>query len=470
MRQPPEHYINGRWIAVGSRPLLDVVNPLTEELLGRVAVGTADDVDAAVNAARVAFASFSQTSRKDRIDLLDAIIAQYERRFDELADLLTQELGAPPWLSRGAQVPAGLHQLTSARDLLRTFDFEEQKGPSLIVREGVGVCAVITPWNWPINQLCAKFAPAIAVGCTVVAKPSEMTPFTAQIIAEIVDAAGVPPGVFNMVHGDGATTGAALSGHYDVDAISFTGSTRAGAAISEAAAATIKRVHLELGGKSPNIILPGADLKAAVPAGVQSMMLNSGQSCTAPSRMLVHRADLEQALDIAKGAMADVVLGASGIDGEIGPMISKAHWTKVQGYIEQGVAEGATVAIGGLGVPEAVDKGFYVKPTIFSGATNDMAIAREEIFGPVLTIIAYDDIDEAVEIANDTPYGLSAYVSGDPEQARVVAKKLRAGQVYVNYPAIDMQAPFGGYKQSGNGREWGEYAFDAFLEIKAVMG
>jgi aldehyde dehydrogenase (NAD+) len=388
-----------------------------------------------------------------------------------MAAAITEEMGAPVSLAQNAQAAIGLGHFQSAHAILQTYVFEELRGTTLIAREPIGVCGFITPWNWPVNQMACKVAPALAVGCTMVLKPSEIAPFSGQILAEILHAAGVPAGVFNLVNGDGPGVGAAISAHPDIDLVSFTGSTRAGIEVARAAAATVKRVHQELGGKSPNIILPDADLRAAVTRGVKHVMQNTGQSCNAPTRMLAPHAVMDQVIDIARAAAESTTVGDPKGNAEIGPVVSDVQWNKIQRLIETGIAEGAKLVAGGPGKPEGLEVGYYVKPTVFAGVTNDMTIAREEIFGPVVSILGYETVDEAIAIANDTPYGLAAYVQGkDPAQLRQVAARLRAGQVNINGAGMDIMAPFGGYKQSGNGREWGDLAFGEFLETKAEIG
>ncbi|KTT70278.1 aldehyde dehydrogenase family protein [Sphingomonas endophytica] len=470
MREALQFYIDGRWVAPHGSTVIDVIDPADAGVAGRVAIGDAADVDVAVAAARRAFDGFSRTSVTERAELLDAIIAAYQKRAGDFADAVTAEMGAPAWLASAAQVPIGLAHLQVARQLLDDYAFSEQRGATLLVKEPVGVCGFITPWNWPLNQIACKVAPALAVGCTMVLKPSEVAPFTGHIFAEVLAEAGVPAGVFNLVHGDGPGVGAALSSHPEVDMVSFTGSTRAGVEVARAAAPTVKRVHQELGGKSANIVLPSADLEQAVTGGVGAMMVNSGQSCNAPSRMLVPAAAMPRAKEIAAEAAATHNVGAPSSNAQLGPVVSGVQWDKIQRLIQAGIDEGATLVAGGPGRPEGLEQGFYVRPTVFADVTNDMEIAREEIFGPVLTILGYDDVEQAIGIANDTPYGLAAYVQGEQQEAQAVAAQLRAGQVYLNYPELDMTAPFGGYKQSGNGREWGAHAFGEFLEVKAVMG
>jgi len=470
MREHLQFYIGGEWVDPLEPRALEVRNPATDEVCGHISQASAADVDRAVKAARSAFETWSQTSREERLAVFERIIAAYQARFADLAAAITEEMGAPVALSQRAQVPVGQMHLSTAAQVLKDYVFEEARGSTLIVREPVGVCGFITPWNWPMNQIAAKVAPALATGCTIVLKPSEISPFSAVIFAEIMQAAGVPAGVFNLVQGDGPTTGAALAAHPDVDMVSFTGSTTAGVEVARAAAATVKRVHQELGGKSPNIVLDDADVAKAAAAGVRAVMSNSGQSCNAPTRLLVPRARLAEAEAAARAAAEATVVGDPAGPAHLGPVVSQAQWNKIQDLIQAGIDEGATLVAGGPGRPEGLDRGWYVRPTIFSDVTNDMRVAREEIFGPVLVILPYDDLDQAVAIANDTPYGLAAYVQGDSARARKVAARLRAGQVNINGAPVDPMAPFGGYKQSGNGREWGEHAFAEFLEIKAVLG
>jgi len=471
MREYLKFYIDGQWVAPSGTRTLDVINPATEAVAGHIAMGTAEDVDRAVQAARKAFASYSQTPLDARVALLERIIVEYKKRYADMAAAITEEMGAPAVLSQKAQAAMGIGHLQSALDVLKHYAFQEQRGTTLVVKEPIGVCGLITPWNWPVNQIACKVAPALAVGCTMVLKPSEIAPFSAQVWTEILDAAGVPAGVFNLVNGDGPTVGAAIASHPEVDMVSFTGSTRAGIEVARNAAPTVKRVHQELGGKSPNIILPDADFKRAVTAGVRGVMGNSGQSCNAPTRMLVPNARMAEALAIAKEAAEATTVGDPASGAAMGPVISATQWDKIQTLIERGIAEGAGVVAGGPGKPAGLETGYYVRPTVLGPVKNTATIAREEIFGPVLTILGYDTVDEAVAIANDTPYGLAAYVSGtDPEATRQVAARLRAGQVNINSAAPDLMAPFGGFKQSGNGREWGEHAFGEFLEVKALLG
>ena len=465
-------YINGQWVDPAEPKACDVINPATEEPLGKISLGSAKDMERAVAAAKTAFPGYSQTSREERIELMTKIVAVYLTRHDEIADVISREMGAPTKIARMAQAPAGIAHFSAAIDVLRQYPFEEMRGSTAILREPIGVCGFITPWNWPINQIACKIAPALATGCTMVLKPSEIAPFNAMILAEVLHEAGVPAGVFNLVNGDGEGVGASLAAHPGIDMVSFTGSTRAGIAVAKAAADTVKRVTQELGGKSPNILLEDADIPKAVSRGIMSMMVNSGQSCNAPSRMLVPAARQDEIIEIARAAVAKVKVGDPfAEDTVIGPVVSEAQYNKIQNLIRKGIEEGAMVVAGGPGRPEGLSRGYYVRPTIFAHVTNNMVIAREEIFGPVLCIIPYKTEAEAIAIANDTSYGLSSYVqSKDIAHARKVAAQIRAGNVHINGAAPDFQAPFGGYKQSGNGREWGDFGFEDFLEIKAVMG
>ncbi len=471
MRDYLKFYIDGAWVDPITPRTFDVINPATEAVAGHISMGSAADVDRAVKAARRAFETYSQTSVADRIALLEAILAEYQKRYADMAAAITEEMGAPVALAQKAQAALGPAHVQAALAVLKDYRFEELRGTTLIRKEPIGVCGLITPWNWPINQIACKVAPALATGCTMVLKPSEIAPFSAHIWAEILHAAGVPAGVFNLVNGDGPTVGAAISAHPGVDMVSFTGSTGAGIEVARNAAPTVKRVHQELGGKSPNLILPDADLKRAVTNGVRGVMNNSGQSCNAPTRMLVPNERMDEAIAIARAVAEGTTVGTPDSGANLGPVISKRQWDKIQGLINTGIDEGATVVAGGPGKPDGLGTGYYVKPTVLAHVHNEQTVAREEIFGPVLVMIGYDSIDEAVQIANDTPYGLAAYVSGtDPEATRKVAARLRAGQVNINSAAPDFMAPFGGYKQSGNGREWGEHAFAEFLEVKAMLG
>jgi aldehyde dehydrogenase (NAD+) len=471
MRDYLKFYIDGQWVEPKGSKTVDVINPATEAVAGRVTLGTAEDVDLAVRAARKAFPAFSQTSREERVDLLERIIAEYQKRFEDMAKAITEEMGAPSWLAQRAQAAMGIAHVQTALQVLKDYKFEEDRGATRLVKEPIGVCAFITPWNWPINQIACKVAPALATGCTMVLKPSEVAPFSAWVWTEILAAAGVPAGVYNLVNGDGPTVGAALSSHPEVDMVSFTGSTRAGIEVAKNAAPTVKRVHQELGGKSPNIILDDADYQKAVGGGVASVMMNSGQSCNAPTRMLVPQKRMDEVIAIAKAAADAHTVGDPNGNSKLGPVVSEVQWNKIQGLIQKGVDEGATLVSGGPGKPEGLETGYYVKPTVFANVTPTMTIAKEEIFGPVLAILGYDGVDQAVEIGNDTEYGLAAYVSGnDAGQVQAVASRLRAGQVILNGAGPDLMAPFGGYKMSGNGREWGDHAFGEFLETKAILG
>jgi aldehyde dehydrogenase (NAD+) len=465
-------YIDGAWVPPASPRDLEVVNPATERPVGAISLGSVLDVDKAVKAARAAFESFSQTSREERIALLQRIVEVMQKHLPRLGEVISDEMGAPLGLAVQVQAGAGIGHFMAALNALRTFEFEEQMNSTLVRREPIGVCALITPWNWPINQIACKVAPALAAGCAVVLKPSEIAPLCAHVFAEILEEARVPKGVFNLVDGDGPTVGEALARHPDVDMISFTGSTRAGVQVAKAAADTVKRVSQELGGKSANIILEDADLTAAIKDGVMPMLINSGQSCNAPSRMLVPATLYDEAVRIAKSVAERCVVGDPKASGTtMGPVASKAQFDKIQRLIQRGVDEGARLVTGGLGRPKELTRGYFVRPTIFADVTNSMTIAREEIFGPVLVMISYQDEAEAVRIANDTVYGLAGYVhSGSLERARNVARQLRAGMIHINGAALDMNAPFGGYKQSGNGREWGREGLKEFLETKAVLG
>jgi len=466
-----EFYIDGSWVAPRSDATLPVVNPATEEVIETIAIGGEEDVDAAVAAARRAFATWSATTKEERLAVLDRIIEAYKGHMAELGEVISEEMGAPLWMAQRAQAGAGLGHFMTARKVLADFDFEEEMGTTLLVREPIGVCALITPWNWPLNQIACKVAPALAAGCTMVLKPSEVAPLNAIILTEILDEAGVPAGVFNLVQGDGVSVGAPLSAHPDVDMVSFTGSTRAGVEVARAAAPTVKRVAQELGGKSANIVLDDADLDSVITRDMTSMCNNSGQSCNAPTRMLVPAARMDEAAAIAAAAAQQVAVGdPKDSASRIGPVVSEVQYDRIQRLIEKGIAEGATLETGGPGKPEGLETGYYVKPTVFSHVTNDMTIAREEIFGPVLVMIGYEDDDDAVRIANDTSYGLSGYISGDSDRARAMARRIRSGNVHLNGAPGDLNAPFGGYKQSGNGREWGRLGMEEFLETKAILG
>jgi len=472
MADATQFYINGAWTAPLGEARLRLINPATEAAQGHVAVAKAADVDRAVAAARAAFASYSQTSRADRLALLARIIAIYERRMGDIAAAVTAELGAPSGFAHDTQAWIGLAHLRQAHATLETYAFDHPRGGTMVTREPAGVAALITPWNWPLNQIACKVAPALATGCTMVLKPSEMTPTNAVIFAEILHEAGVPPGVFNLIQGDGPTTGRAMAAHPEVDLVSFTGSTRAGIDVARTAAGTVKRVLQELGGKSSFIVLPDADLAAAVASCTGTVFGNSGQSCDSPTRLLVPRALAARAADLAAEAAAACVIGDPTAPGTtMGPLVNQRQFDHVQGLIQAGINGGAKQVCGGIGRPAGLSQGYYVRPTVFSDVDVGMTIARTEIFGPVVTVIAYDTEDEAVRIANDTEYGLAGYVHGaDMAAVRRVARQLRAGCILLNDPPLDLAAPFGGYKQSGNGREYADFGFDDFTEIKGMVG
>lgn len=469
MRNYTQFYIDGRWVDPVTPKTAEVINPATEQVSGEISLGSPADVDLAVAAARRAFATYGESSVKERLDLLEAIQAEYVRREAELGEAIMVEMGAPKGLANGFHTLLGKGHLGTAIEVLKEFRFEEQRGPTLIRKEPIGVCGLITPWNWPMNQTCVKIFPALAAGCTMILKPPQLAPYSAQILAEILHDAGVPAGVFNMVQGQGSVIGAALSRHEDVDMISFTGSEPVGVQIQKDAADTVKRVGLELGGKSAWIVLDDASLAANVAGATAGMMGNSGQTCSAGSRLLVPASRLDEVKKVAAEAANGVTVGDPTGDVAMGPVVSKSQYNIIQQYIEKGIAEGAELIAGGPGLPEGLDKGWYVRPTVFVGS-NDMVIAREEIFGPVLVVIPYDDIDDAVRIANDSNFGLGGYVSGeDVETCRAVSRRMRTGAIWVN-GGFDFHAPFGGYKRSGNGREWGELGFHEYLEVKAVIG
>jgi aldehyde dehydrogenase (NAD+) len=471
MKTINRHYIDGRWVESKGDRTYQVINPATEEVAAEVTLGTAEDVDAAVRAARRAFESFWQTSRDERIALLERVIAEYQKRVPEIAQAIATEMGCPISVAQTAQAGSGMGHLANALQALKDYDFQEKIGSNTVVREPIGVVGLITPWNWPMNQIVAKVGPALAAGCTMILKPSEEAPSCAAIFAEVIDAAGVPPGVFNLVQGDGEGVGTAMAKHPGIDMISFTGSTRAGIMVAKNAADTVKRVAQELGGKSPNIVLPGAPLDQALPGGCDGVLLNSGQSCVAPTRMLVHRPQHDEAAEKVAAIFNAKKVGDPLTEGEhIGPVVNKRQWERIQGLIEKGAEGGATLAAGGPGLPEGVNRGYYVRPTVFSNVTTDMTIAQEEIFGPVLVIMPYEDEEDAIRIANDTPYGLGAYIAGDPSQARKLVGRIRAGAVIVNSGGLAFDMPFGGYKQSGNGREFGKFGLEEFLEVKSVIG
>jgi aldehyde dehydrogenase (NAD+) len=467
-----QFYIDGAWVDPVEPKDLKVINPATEEIAGVISMGSNKDVDRAVTAARRAFEEYSHSSPAERLALMERILAAYKAHYDEIAQAISIEMGAPITLSKGSQTGIGVGHISAMIEVLKNFKFEEMHGTVRLVQEPVGVCALITPWNWPMNQVAAKVVPALAAGCTMVLKPSEYSPFSAIVWAKVMHEAGVPAGVFNLINGDGASVGAPLSSHREVDMVSFTGSTRAGSEVARNAAASVKRVHQELGGKSPNVLLDDADFERAVTKSVLHVFQNSGQSCNAPTRMLVPVAKLAEVEAIAKRVAESVITGdPTSEKTNLGPVVSKLQFERVEGYIAKGIAEGAKVVIGGPGRPDGLTKGYFVKPTIFSNVRNDMTIAREEIFGPVLCILPYDNEEQAVQIANDTPYGLAAYVwSKDNLRARRIGGRIRAGQVTLNGASGSMNTPFGGFKMSGNGREWGEFGLRDFLEVKAVIG
>jgi len=465
-------FVGGKWLTPAGTETATVINPATERAVAEITLGNRDDVDAAVRAARDAFPAWSETAPEERSRLLMAVRDLILERAELFAAAISLEMGAAITFARGLQVPLAAEHIRVAAENLASYSFLTMQGSTAIVREPIGVCGLITPWNWPLYQITAKVAPALAAGCTAVLKPSELSPLSALLFAQVVEDAGIPAGVFNLVNGSGPEVGEAMSRHPDIDMISITGSTRAGVLVSQAAAETVKRVALELGGKSPNIILPDADLDRAIVPGIGSCMRNVGQSCSAPTRLIVPRDKLAEAERIAATAVADFVVGDPSAEATThGPIANKAQYDRVQSMIAAGMAEGAKLVCGGPGRPEGLTSGYFARPTIFSEVTTDMAIAQEEIFGPVLVIMPYDTVDEAVSIANDTVYGLGAYVQGeDLEQVRAVARRIRSGQVHLNYPAWDPQAPFGGYKQSGNGREYGLFGMEEFLEVKAITG
>ncbi len=472
MQEYLKFYINGEWVNPVTPETLEVIDPATEKPFAVISVGTAADLDKAVKAARVAFASYSQTSLEERKTLLLKIIEVYKTRFADVAEAISSEMGAPTSLAHGSQTSVGLRHLQSAIKAIDTFTFESTVANAEIVHEPIGVCGMITPWNWPINQIVSKVAPALAAGCTMILKPSEIAPMSALVFAEILHEAAVPAGVFNLINGYGVTVGEAMSAHPDIDMMSFTGSTRGGIAVAKGSANSVKRVSQELGGKSANIILETADLVSEVTHGVDGIMNNSGQSCNAPTRMLVPKAKMAEAIAAAKAAVEKIVVGHPKDEATIiGPVISETQFNKIQGLIQKGIDEGASLIAGGVGKPEGLATGYYVKPTIFANVSNDMTIAQEEIFGPVLVIIGYEDDDDAVAIANDTDYGLAGFVaSSDLDHAKRIAKRIRAGQIHINNQYGTTDVPFGGYKKSGNGREKGTYGLAEYLEVKAIIG
>ena len=472
MTDARQFYIDGQWVEPAENHLREIVNPATEEVIGQVALGSAADVERAVTAAGKAFESFQHSTREERIALFDRIIEAYRARQDDLGRAITSEIGTPSWFAGGYQTSMALDHFIEARRLLEGYAFEYVLEGNLIRREAFGVCGLITAWNWPVMLITSKVAPALAAGCTMILKPSELSPLSATVLAEVLDAAGVPPGVFNLVHGDGPGVGEAISTSAGIDLVSFTGSKRAGVAITKAAAETVKSVHLELGGKSANIIMADADLAWAVPDGVRRSFTNSGQSCIAPTRLLVHEDRMAEAVVLARETVAAMTVGDP-LDPEtkLGPSANGAQFERVQALIQSGIDEGATLVCGGTGRPHGLNRGFFVKPTVFSGVTPDMRIAQEEIFGPVLSMLSYKDEDDAIRIANGTTFGLAGYVSSpDEEAAARVAARLQAGRVFINGAPTSAAAPFGGYKQSGNGREWGVFGLETFLEVKAVLG
>lgn len=471
MRDDRRFFINGQWVEPLEARDLVVVNPADNSVVGRISLGGAADVERAVQAARAAFPSWTATSANQRREILERITAVYARRMKEVACVITREMGSPISLSLKAQAPGGWAHFKFAADALKTYAFEERRGGAIVRKEAVGVCALITPWNWPATLIASKVAAALAAGCTMVLKPSEAAPLTAHLIAEILEEAGVPPGVFNLIDGLGPEVGEALACHPEVDMISITGSTLAGIAVAKAAAGTVKRVAQELGGKSACIVLDDADLSVAIAGAVVGCFTNSGQTCLAPTRLLVPRERHEEAVAVALKTTERLTVGdPSDVETFMGPLVNDAQFVRVQSMIEQAITDGAQLVTGGLGKPQGLEHGCYVRPTVFAGVTNDLAIAREEIFGPVLCILPYDGEDDAIRIANDSPYGLAGYVCGEPDHARQVAERIRAGYVLINLVDFDLNAPFGGYKQSGNGREWGPYGFSEYLEIKSVVG
>ena len=466
-----QHYINGQWVDSIGGTVHEVISPSTEEACTQITLGTKADVDAAVAAAKAAYVTYSQTTREERLALLGRIVEEYQKRMPDIAQSMAAEMGAPVSLGAAAQAPAGLGGFMGTIEALKNFQFSEVVGPNTIVYEPIGIVGMITPWNWPLNQIALKVAPALAGGNCMILKPSEECPGNAAILAEIMDAAGVPAGVFNLVQGDGPGVGAAISAHPGIDMVSFTGSTRAGILVAKAAADTVKRVHQELGGKSPNLVLPGADLETVLPPTVSGVLINSGQSCIAPTKVLVHSSQSQEATQKITEIFASQVVGDPMAEGgHLGPVVNKAQYDKIQDLIQSAIDEGAKLETGGTGLPTNVNRGYYVKPTVFSGVNSSMRIVKEEIFGPVITLMSYDDIDDAVTTANDTDYGLSAVISGDPAEAAKVAPRLRAGMVAINNWGPAPGAPFGGYKQSGNGREGGVYGLRDFMEMKSISG
>jgi len=470
MKDKLKFYINGQWVESESNEKIEVINPANETIVGHVTAGTKEDIDRAVKAAANAFKTYQFSSKNERIELLNNVIAEYENRYQDFVDTITEEMGAPLWLSSKAQASTGIKNLNETLDALKEYEFEKEEGDYILMKEPIGVVGMITPWNWPMNQITTKVSAALAAGCTMVLKPSEISPYCAMLLAEVFDTAGVPAGIFNVVNGYGPTVGAALSEHKDVDMMSFTGSTRAGIAVAQASATTVKRVHQELGGKSSNIILDDvADLERSVKGGAGHCFLNSGQSCNAPTKMLVSSTNYDKAVEVAGATAESTTVGDPHGEFRMGPIANKAQYEKVLRMIEIGIEEGATLVAGGTERPDGYDSGYYVKPTVFANVTPDMTIAKEEIFGPVLSIIKYETEEEAIQIANDTEYGLAGYIQGEPSHAHEVAKKIRAGQIIINGGARGTGAPFGGYKASGNGREHGLHGLEECLETKAVI-
>jgi aldehyde dehydrogenase (NAD+) len=470
MKDKLKFYINGQWVESESNEKIEVINPANESVVGHVTAGTKEDINLAVEAALNAFSTYQFSSKEDRIELLNNVIAEYENRYQDFVDTITEEMGAPLWLSSKAQASTGIKNLNETLDALKEYQFEKPEGDYILMKEPIGVVGMITPWNWPMNQITTKVSAALAAGCSMVLKPSEISPYCAMLLAEVFDTAGVPAGIFNVVNGYGPTVGAALSEHKDVDMMSFTGSTRAGIAVAQASATTVKRVHQELGGKSSNIILDDvADLERSVKGGAGHCFLNSGQSCNAPTKMLVSSTNYDKAVEVAKATAESTTVGDPHGEFRMGPIANKAQYEKVLRMIEIGIEEGATLVAGGVERPDGYDSGYYVKPTVFANVTPDMTIAQEEIFGPVLSIIKYETEEDAIQIANDTEYGLAGYIQGEPGHAHKVAKKIRAGQIIINGGARGTGAPFGGYKASGNGREHGLHGLEECLETKAVI-
>ena len=470
MKDKLDFYINGQWVQSESSETIEVINPANENIIGHVSAGTKEDINKAVIAASDAFQTFQYSSKDDRIELLNNIVSEYENRYQDFVDTITEEMGSPIWLSSAAQAKTGIKNINETLDALKEYEFEKEEGEYILIKEPIGVVGMITPWNWPMNQITTKVSAALAAGCTMVLKPSEISPYCGMLLAEVFDKAGVPDGVFNLVNGYGPIVGAALSEHKDVDMMSFTGSTRAGIAVAQASATSVKRVHQELGGKSSNIVLDDvADLEKSVKGGAGHCFLNSGQSCNAPTKMLVSSKNYDKAVEVAALTAKNTSVGDPHGEFRIGPIANKVQYEKILRLIELGIEEGATLVAGGIKKPEGCEQGYYVQPTVFANVTTDMTIANEEIFGPVLCMIKYETEDEAIAIANATEYGLAGYIQGEKSHAHEVAKKIRAGQVIINGGARGTGAPFGGYKSSGNGREHGRHGLEECLETKAVI-